>query len=103
MLMRLFVTFIGFYSVITLASDEATKGAHHVVSVFDLRWQAFNFIVMFGFLGWKLKRPMLNFFKENETASVPGTNKEFLETCKINSKFRSRIGRQGFFVEHRCL
>jgi len=65
MLMRLFVTFIGFYSVITLASDEATKGAHHVVSVFDLRWQAFNFIVMFGFLGWKLKRPMLNFFKEN--------------------------------------
>jgi F-type H+-transporting ATPase subunit b len=65
MMMRLFVTFISFYSIIVSANEEAHTGAHHEVSVFDLRWPAFNFIIMFGFLGWKLKAPILGFFKEN--------------------------------------
>jgi F-type H+-transporting ATPase subunit b len=65
MMMKLFVTFIGFYSVLVSASEKTQSGAHHDVSVFDLKWPAFNFIVMFGFLGWKLKSPILGFFKEN--------------------------------------
>ena len=44
---------------IAVASEEA---AHHGPSIFDLKYPALNFVVLFGFLIWKLKKPMSDMF-----------------------------------------
>ncbi len=44
---------------IAVASEEA---AHHEPSVFDLKYSALNFVVLFGFLIWKLKKPLSDMF-----------------------------------------
>ena len=40
----------------------ASKGAHHEPSIKDLMYPAINFIVLVGFLVWKLKGPMKDMF-----------------------------------------
>jgi F-type H+-transporting ATPase subunit b len=44
-----------------MANEEAT---HHEPSVFDLKYSTLNFIVLFGFLGWKLKKPLSEMFNK---------------------------------------
>jgi F-type H+-transporting ATPase subunit b len=44
---------------IALASEE---GAHQEPSVFDLKYSTLNFIILFGFLGYKLKKPLSEMF-----------------------------------------
>lgn len=34
-------------------------------SAADLKWNIVNFVVLFGFLGWKLKKPIRNMFEKN--------------------------------------
>jgi F0F1-type ATP synthase membrane subunit b/b' len=48
-----------FSAVVALAEEEAV---HHEPSIFDLKYSTLNFIVLFGFLGWKLKKPMSSMF-----------------------------------------
>ncbi len=40
----------------------ASEGAHHEPSIKDLMYPAINFIVLVGFLVWKLKGPMKDMF-----------------------------------------
>jgi F0F1-type ATP synthase membrane subunit b/b' len=38
------------------------EAGHHEPSVFDLKYSTLNFVVLFGFLGWKLKKPLSDMF-----------------------------------------
>jgi F-type H+-transporting ATPase subunit b len=46
---------------IAIANEEA---AHHEPSIFDLKYPILNFIVLFGFLAWKLKKPVSEMFNK---------------------------------------
>lgn len=59
-LMTIFVT-----PVLLFASSSA--GEVHHPSIKDLVWPAFNFVVLFGFLGWKLKKPITENFTRYAT------------------------------------
>ena len=51
---------------IAIANEEAAHAEHHA-SVFDLKYAVLNFIILFGFLGYKLKKPLSDMFdKEAE-------------------------------------
>lgn len=59
---------------VAIASEEAT---HHEPSVFDLKYSTLNFIVLFGFLGWKLKKPLSEMFnKKSEDIKTLMTSAE---------------------------
>ncbi len=50
---------------IAIASGGGEGEVHHVASVKDVIWPAFNFCVLFGFLGWKLRNPVRKAFTRN--------------------------------------
>lgn len=49
----------------TLAFAAGSGGAHHEPSVKDVLWPAFNFCLLFGFLGWKMRKPLSKSFTRN--------------------------------------
>lgn len=46
---------------IAIANEEAV---HHEPTVWDLKYSTLNFIILFGFLIWKLKKPMSEMFNK---------------------------------------
>ena len=46
---------------VAIANEEVV---HHEPSVFDLKYSTLNFIILFGFLGWKLKNPLTEMFNK---------------------------------------
>ena len=43
---------------------SGSESAHHSPSISDLLWPTFNIVVLISFMIWKLKAPVINFFKE---------------------------------------
>ena len=59
---------------VAIANEEAV---HHEPSIFDLKYSTLNFIVLFGFLGWKLKKPLSEMFnKKSEDIKTLMTSAE---------------------------
>ena len=54
------ILFSNILSVAVAYGNEET--VHHEPSVFDLKYSTLNFIVLFGLLGWKLKKPLSQMF-----------------------------------------
>ncbi len=55
------------YSFITITSVYAEGGehaAHHEPSVLDLKYPALNFVIFFGFIVWKIKKPLSDMFNK---------------------------------------
>jgi F0F1-type ATP synthase membrane subunit b/b' len=52
--------FSSLFSVAVAFAEE--EAAHHEPSIFDLKYPTLNFIVLFGLLGWKLKKPLSAMF-----------------------------------------
>ncbi len=60
-------------SIMSMAMAEEHAAEHHAEpSVFDLKYSALNFVILFGFLGWKLKKPLSEMFnkKADEVKSM---------------------------------
>jgi len=47
------------------AFAEEQEAAHHEPSIWDLKYPAINFIVLFGFIAWKAKKPLTEMFNKN--------------------------------------
>lgn len=52
------------YSGFVFASGGG-EDTSHVSSISDLFWPTFNFVLLFSFFIWKLKKPILQFFSNN--------------------------------------
>ena len=50
------------FIIMSSVAMAASEGAHHEPSIKDLMYPAINFIVLVGFLVWKLKGPMKDMF-----------------------------------------
>lgn len=59
----------------------AEGGAHHEPSVWDLKYPALNFVLLFGFLIYKLKAPLKNMFDKNAESI-----KSMMESAEKQSK-----------------
>lgn len=51
--------------LIVTSAFAAGDGGHAGGSVADLLWPAVNFFLLFGFLIWRLKKPISNYFTNN--------------------------------------
>ncbi|MCK5882435.1 MAG: hypothetical protein KAG61_02005 [Bacteriovoracaceae bacterium] len=58
--------FLLFVPAAALAAGSG--GAEHGPSVIDVLWPAFNFCLLFGFLGWKMWKPLSRSFTRNAEA-----------------------------------
>ncbi len=61
--MKAFVKY-SFMFVAFANTAMAATGEHHEPSITDLTYPAINFIVLFGFLIWKFKKPMSEMFNK---------------------------------------
>lgn len=94
---------------IAVANEEVAHVVHEP-SIFDLKYAVLNFVVLFGFLGWKLKKPLQDMFdKKSEDVQTLMTSAErqskdaearlnefhakiknlHAETTQINSEYES--------------
>lgn len=48
-----------------LLSTDVFAAATGTGTIADLKWGAFNFVLLFGFLGFKLKKPLKDMFDKN--------------------------------------
>lgn len=60
------------FAALSSTAFAAAKGEHHEPSIADLTYPAINFLVLAGFLVWKLKKPMKEMFdkKAEEVRSL---------------------------------
>lgn len=63
------------------ASAYAAGNAHHQPSIKDVMWPAVNFTLIFGFLIWKMKKPMAKSF-----ARYAETVEEIYQMAKNNQR-----------------
>ena len=68
-------------------SAYAAGNAHHEPSIRDVMWPAVNFTLLFGFLIWKLKKPVAKAFVRyaetvEETYQMAKNNQRMAETKK---------------------
>lgn len=47
---------------LTVAFAEEHEAAHHEPSIWDLKYPALNFVILVGFMVWKLKKPLADMF-----------------------------------------
>jgi F-type H+-transporting ATPase subunit b len=78
---------------LTSTSVFAAGGAHHEPSIKDLFYPTINFVVLVGFMIWKLKKPMADMFNKNALdieslmTSASKKNKDAEERLKdLNAK-----------------
>ncbi len=82
-----------YYSLITLAltltnAMAAGKEAHHEPSIKDLIYPTINFVILVGFLVWKLKKPMNDMFnkKSDDVKSLMNSAAEKNKDAEVRLK-----------------
>ncbi len=74
-----------------MANEEAV---HHEPSVFDLKYAVLNFVVLFGFLGWKFKKPLSEMFdkkSEEVKALMNSADKQNKDAEEKLNQFNAKI------------
>jgi F-type H+-transporting ATPase subunit b len=72
------------FAALSASAIANESGAHHEPSITDLAYPAINFIVLVGFLIWKLKKPVVEMFnkKESEVRSLMNSAEEKSKLAK---------------------
>jgi F-type H+-transporting ATPase subunit b len=78
----------------TTSSSEAGHGAHHEESPFAIVWKWGNFLILFGGLGWYLRKPLREFLDARSKAIEEGLasgRKAKEEALKKLSEIEARL------------
>jgi len=72
------------FAALSATAIAKEGGAHHEPSIADLTYPAINFIVLVGFLFWKLKKPTIDMFnkKEADVRSLMNSAEEKSKSAK---------------------